>query len=136
WLGLLLIGAFAMSLVPRGRLLTLTSWMLAAVATALLAIPTVISSIKLFGTAKEAVTGVVEVGLGNLTAPIPEISTVGVWISNDYRFPMYARTGASHAFAIVIIVLAALGVIAALWKRSWMHATVGITAPIALTYVV
>jgi hypothetical protein len=136
WLGLLLLAGFGISLVPGGRLLTLTGWLVAVVATAVLAIPTVISSIKLFGTAKEAVSGVVEVGLGNLTRPIPEISTVGVWISNDYRFPMNARTGVSHAFDIGIIVLATLGVIAALWRRRWMNAAIGIVAPIALTYVV
>jgi hypothetical protein len=96
----------------------------------------VISSIKLYGTAKQAATGVVEVGLGNLTAPIPEISTVGVWISNDYRFPMLAHAGASHTFDVLIIVLACIGVLGALWRRQWMIAVFAGTAPIALAYVV
>jgi hypothetical protein len=137
WLGLLVLGAFVLSLFSRGgRLRTLATWSLAGVATAILATPSVISSIKLFGTAKEAVKGVVDVGLGNLTAPIPEISSVGVWISNDYRYPNFAHASASHAFDIVVIVLGTIGVLGALWKRRWMVAAFGVAAPITLAYVV
>lgn len=136
WVGLLLLAAFVLSLLQRGRGRTLASWTVAGVATAILAIPTVISSIKLFGTAKEAVTGVVEVGLGNLTAPIPEVSAAGIWISNDYRYPLLAHAGVSHAFDVAVIVLAAVGVVGAMWTRRWMIAAMGVTAPIALTYVV
>jgi len=137
WVGLMLLGAFVLSLLARGRRLqTLTSWSIAAGATAILAIPTVIAGVKLFGTAKAAVQGVVEVGLGNLNAPIPEISAVGVWISNDYRFPQYAHASASHALDILIIALGVVGILAALWRRRWMIAVFGVAAPIALTYVV
>jgi hypothetical protein len=136
WAGLILLAAFALSLFQRGRLRTLTQWAIAAAGTAILAIPTVISSIKLYGTAKEAVQGVVEVGLGNLTAPIPEISAVGVWISNDYRFPQFAHQSASHAFDIAILVLGAIGILGALWRRRWLIAAFGVSAPVALTYVI
>ena len=136
WVGLILLAAFVLSMLRGGRLRALSTWALAFVGTAILAIPTVISSIKLYGTAKEAVQGVVEVGLGNLTAPIPEISAVGVWISNDYRFPEYAHESLSHAFDIGILVLGAIGVVGALWRRRWMIAAFAISAPIALTYVV
>jgi hypothetical protein len=137
WAGLILLGAFVVSMLAGGaRLRTLGAWAVAAVATTLLAIPTVISSLKLYGTAKQAAQGVVEVGLGNLTAPIPEISTVGVWISNDYRFPQFAHANASHAFDYLIIALGALGILAALWKRRWMIAVFGVTGAIAITYVV
>jgi hypothetical protein len=137
WVGLMLLGAFVLSLLARGRRLrTLASWSIAGVATAILAIPTIIAGVKLFGTAKTAVQGVVEVGLGNLTAPIPEISAVGVWISNDYRFPQFAHTSASHAFDILIVALGVLGMLAALWRRRWTIAVFGAAAPIALAYVV
>jgi hypothetical protein len=137
WLGLILWAAFILSFISSGsRLRTLSSWVIAGAATVVLAIPTMISSIQLFGTAKEAVTGVVEIGLGNLTQPVPEISAIGVWISNDYRFPQYAQASASHAFDILIVVLAVTGVICALWRRRWMIAAVGLAAPVALTYVV
>jgi len=137
WLGLLLIAAFVASLVRRGeRLRTLGSWAVVAVTTSVLAIPTVIAGVKLFGTVKTAVNGVVELGLGNLTAPIPEIASVGVWISNDYRFPQFAHASASHAFDILVIALAVVGVAGALWRRRWVVAAFGIAAPIALTYVV
>ena len=135
WFGLLLPVAFVASLIPRGgRLRTLASWAVVAIATAILAIPSVISSIKLFGDLTTAVNGVVELGLGNLTAPIPEISSVGVWISNDYRFPMYAHVNASHAFDLLIIVLGTIGVVYALRRRRWMVATFGLATPIALAY--
>jgi hypothetical protein len=135
WIGLLLLSAFVLSLALwRERALALASWALTGLATALLAIPSVISSIKLFGTAKEAVTGTVEVGLGNLAAPIPEISSVGVWISNDYRFPMLAHEATSRAFDVGIIVLASIGLLCALWRRRWMIAAFAIAAPIALAY--
>jgi len=135
WFGLLLPVAFVASLLPGGRRLrTLVSWAVVAAATSILGIPSVISSIKLFGDLTTAVNGVVELGLGNLTAPIPEISSVGVWISNDYRFPMFAHAGASHAFDIVIIVLATIGVLCALCRRRWMIAAFGVASPIALAY--
>ncbi len=135
WLGLLLLAAFVTSLLSSGqRLRTLGSWVIAAVATAILALPSVISSIKLFGTAKEAVTGTVEVGLGNLSAPVPEISSIGVWISNDYRFPAAAHVGVSHDFDVFIIALGVIGVAYALWRRRWVIAAFGIAAPIALAY--
>jgi hypothetical protein len=135
WLGLLLAAAFVVSLVPRqGRKRTLASWGVVAVATALLATSSVVSSIKLFGDLTTAVNGVVELGLGNLTAPIPEIASVGVWISNDYRFPVFAHAGISHAFDLVVIALAAIGVLYALRRRLWMIAAFGLATPIALTY--
>jgi hypothetical protein len=137
WLGPVLLIAFVASLVASKRLArTTASWAVAACVTAILAIPTVIAGVKLFGTVKTAVTSSVELGLGNLTAPIPEISAVGVWISNDYRFPHLARAGTSHAFDILVIALAVVGVAGALWKRRWVVAAAGITAPIALAYVV
>lgn len=136
WLGLLLLGAFAISLIKRRRRVTLASWLVAAAATVLLAIPSVISSVKLFGTAKEAATGSIEIGLGNLTAPIPEISSLGVWISNDYRFPQFAHASISHDLDIFIAVLCVLGLGFALWRRSWMLVAFGVMAPIALTYYV
>jgi hypothetical protein len=136
WAGLLLLAAFVLSMLMwRGRLSTLASWAVAAVASVVLAIPTVISSIKLFGTAKEGVTGVVEAGsLGNLAGPVPEISSVGVWISKDYRLPTVAHASVSHALDIGIIVLASLGFMCALWRRRWMIAAFALAAPIALDY--
>lgn len=135
WLGLLLLASFVISLLSPGRRLrTLGSWGIAAVATSILALPSAISSIKLFGTAKEAVTGTVEVGLGNLAGPVPEISSIGVWISNDYRFPAFAHAGASHDFDVFIIALGVIGVAYALWRRRWVVVAFGVAAPIALAY--
>jgi hypothetical protein len=137
WIGLFVLGAFVISLLRKGdRRRTIGAWAVAMAGTVVLAIPTVIASLKLYGTAKEAAQGSVEVGLGNLSAPIPEISALGVWISNDYRYPAFAHTGASHAFDYLVIALTIVGVIAALWRRRWMIAVFIAAAPIALTYVV
>jgi hypothetical protein len=136
WLGLILLSAFVLSMFSRGRWRTLAAWCVTGVATAVLATPTVIAGVKLFGTAKEAVKGVVEVGLGNLAGPVPEISSVGVWISSDYRFPAFAHAGVSRVFDVAIIVLGAIGALGALWRRRWMIAAFGATAPIALAYYV
>lgn len=135
WLGLLLLAAFVISLLSPGqRLRTLGSWSIAVAATSILALPSAINSIKLFGTAKEAVTGTVDVGLGNLAGPVPEISSAGVWISNDYRFPAFAHAGASHDFDILVIALGVVGVAYALGRRRWLVAAFGVAAPIALAY--
>jgi hypothetical protein len=136
WLGLILLSAFVLSMLSPGRWRTLASWCVAGVASAALAIPTIIAGVKLFGTAKEAVKGTVEVGLGNLAGPIPEISSFGVWISGDYRFPAFAHAGTSRTFDIAIIVLGGIGALGALWRRRWMIAAFGVTAPIALAYYV
>jgi hypothetical protein len=135
WFGLLLPAAFIASLlIAKGRMRTIASWAIAAAATAVLAVPTVISSIKLFGDVKTAVNGVVELGLGNLASPIPEIASVGVWISSDYRFPAYAHANASHAVDLLVIVLAVIGILYALWRRNWVIAAFGVATPIALAY--
>jgi hypothetical protein len=137
WLGPILLAAFVLSMLFRkGRLRTLACWSIAGAGTVILAIPTVIAGVKLFGTAKEAVNGVVELGLGNLSGPIPEVSSIGVWISNDYRFPAYAHLNASRAFDVLIVALGVIGILAALWRRRWMIAAFAGAAPIALTYLV
>jgi hypothetical protein len=135
WLGLLLPATFVVSLlITKGRVRTIAAWAIAALATVILAIPTLISSIKLFGDVTTAVNGVVELGLGNLSEPIPEIASAGVWISGDYRFPAYAHANVSHAFDLLVIVLAVMGVLYALWRRRWVIAAFGVAAPIALAY--
>jgi hypothetical protein len=136
WLGLLLVGALVVSLL-RGpvRREVIASWTVYAVVAVVLAIPTIITASKLASVAGPAVGGVVDLGLGNLAAPVSRWSSAGVWLAADYRYPL-AHPAASHVFDVIVIVLALLGVIASLVRRRWMLVVLGITAAIALNYFI
>ena len=136
WLGVLLAGAFVVSLVkgPRRRH-ALESWAVFAVVAIALSIPEVANARKLFNVAKTAVGGVVELGLGNLAAPVSRWASAGVYLTGDYRYPLVHVT-ASHAFDVLVIALAVLGVLAAAARRRWGIVLIGVAAPIALYYFV
>ena len=92
WLGLLLAGVFVVTLVQRDRLLALADWGLLAAIAIVISLPGIISAAtQLRGIAETAVGGTVELGLGNLAAPVPDWSAAGVWLAGDYRFPLVAR---------------------------------------------
>lgn len=137
WLGLLLLGALIISFARgRGRRrLVLESWVLFAIVAGLISLPGLITAAKLASVAGAAVGGVVDLGLGNLVAPVSRWSSAGVWLTGDYRFPLQ-DAGSSHLFDIIIIALAALGVLAAALRRRWTIVVVGVMAPVALYYFV
>ena len=95
WLGLLLAMLFVLTLVrQRERLRTLGSWVLLAAIAIVMSLPGVISLLtQLSGIASTAIGGVVELGLGNLAAPVPDWSAAGVWLTADYRFPIAHMAG-------------------------------------------
>jgi hypothetical protein len=136
WLGVLLAGAFLISMIagPRRRHI-LESWVVFAVVALVLSIPEVVNAHKLFSVAKTAVGGVVELGLGNLAAPVSRWASAGVYLTGDYRYPL-VHVKASHAFDVAIIALAVLGVLAALPRRRWGVVLIGVAAPVALYYFV
>lgn len=135
WLGIVFAGLLVGTLVARRgrRRHVLESWLLLAAVTIVLSVPTLISAVKLFGLASGAIGGVVELGLGNLAAPLPAWSAAGVWLTGDYRFPLVHVT-ATHAFDIVVIVLALTGFAFAVRRRRWALALLGVSVPIALYY--
>ena len=136
WLGLLLVAVFVVTLVQRDRLRALADWgLLAAIAIAI-SLPGIISAAtQLRGIAETAVGGTVELGLGNLAAPVPDWSAAGVWLNGDYRFPLVHVT-MTHRLDVFVIVFAVLGILFALGHRRWVLAFLGIGAPIALAYYV
>jgi hypothetical protein len=135
WLGLLLAMLLIVTLVPRRRLWTLASWALLAGITIVISLPGIISAAtQLSGVASSAIGGVVELGLGNLAAPVPDWSAAGVWLTSDYRFPLVYHVGITHTLDVFVIVFAVLGILYALRRRSWTLAAIGIGAPIALAY--
>ncbi len=136
WLGLLLAGLFVVTLVQRERLRALADWALLAAIAIVISLPGLISAAtQLSGIAGSAIGGTVDLGLGNLSAPVPDWSAAGVWLNGDYRFPLVHIT-MTHRLDVFVIVFAVLGVLYALGRRRWVVAFIGIAAPIALAYYV
>lgn len=137
WLGLLLLGVLVVSLV-RGagrRRYVLESWGVFAIVAVVISLPGLVTATKLASVAGAAVGGVVDLGLGNLTAPVSKWSSAGVWLTGDYRFPLVHATS-SHVFDVIVIVLAVFGVLAALLRRRWTIVVLGVMTPIALYYFI
>jgi hypothetical protein len=136
WLGLLLAGAFTVSLIRRsGRRHVLESWALFAAVAIVISLPGLVTAAKLANVAGTAVGGVVDLGLGNLAAPVSRWSSAGVWLTGDYRYPL-THTTSSHVFDAIVIALGVLGVLAAVIRRRWNIVLLGVTAPVALYYFV
>jgi hypothetical protein len=136
WLGIVLAGLLLASLLPRGRARTLLRWAQLAVATVLLSLPGVISAAtQLSGIAGHAIGGTVELGLGNLSAPVPDWSAAGVWLTGDFRFPLVHVT-ATHVLDGFVIALAVVGIVFALVRRRWVLVLLGVSGPIAIAYYI
>jgi hypothetical protein len=135
WLGLVFVGLLAVTLAGRGtrRRYVAECWTLLAGFSVLLSFPSLLSAVKLAAAEGATISGVLEIGLGNLAAPVPDWSSAGVWLTGDYRYPL-VHTTATHAFDLVVILLAILGVVLALRRRLWPIAFLGLAAPIALYF--
>jgi hypothetical protein len=136
WLGLLLAGLFVVTLIRPDRLRTIVSWALLAASAIVLSLPEVISAAtQLGGIASHAIGGTVDLGLGNLSAPVPDWAAAGVWLTGDYRFPL-VHVAMTHRLDVFVIVFAVVGTLYALFRRRWVLAFVGIASPIALDYYI
>lgn len=136
WLGLLLMGLFVLTVLRRKRLRALADWALLAAITIVISLPGLISAAtQLSGVAGSAIGGTIDLGLGNLSAPVPDWSAAGVWLTGDYRYPLVHVT-MTHRLDVFVIVFAVLGILYALGRRRWVIAFVGIAAPLALAYYI
>jgi hypothetical protein len=136
WLGILLVGVFAVTLVRPHRRETLLGWGLLAASAIVISLPGILSlATQLNGIASTAIGGTVELGLGNLSAAVPKWSAAGVWLTGDYRFPL-VHVAMTHRLDVFVIVFAVLGLVCALLRRRWVVAFCGIAAPIALAYYI
>jgi hypothetical protein len=136
WLGILLAGAFVVAFVSRRSLHTILSWALLGVLSILLSLPGDISAItQLGGIASDAIGGTINLGLGNLSAPVPDWSAAGVWLTSDFRFPL-VHVAMTHRLDVFVIVFAVLGIVLALVRRRWVLAILGLGAPVALYYYI
>ncbi len=136
WLGLMLLGLFVVSLTQRGRLRTIVSWALLSVIAIVISLPGILSAAKqLAGIASNAIGGSVNLGLGNLSAPVPDWSAAGVWLTGDHRFPL-VHVAMTHRLDVLVIVVAVVGILFAIVRRRWTLALIGASAPIALYYYI
>ncbi len=136
WLGLLLAGALIVSLARRSkRCRVLESWGVFALVAIVISLPGLVTAAKLLNVARSAVGGVVELGDGNLAAPVSRWSSAGVWITGDYRYTLTNVTP-SHIFDVLIVVLAVAGIVAAAIRRRWIIVVLGMATPIALEYFI
>jgi hypothetical protein len=132
WIGVLSAGVFlTVLLVERERVRALLACGQIAVVAAVLSLPTLAVVAKLLPLA----TGPGLVELGNLSTPIPAITAAGVWISGDYRYPQYAHRVPSDVLAILVLILAACGLIYAIRRRAWSVAWLGIAGLVAVFFV-
>jgi hypothetical protein len=132
WLGVVGLGvALTVVVFQRERVLAALAAAQIAVVAFVLSLPTLAVALKLL----PVVQGTGPVDLGNLGAPIPAISAAGIWISGDIRFPQYAHRGLSEVIAVVVLVMAAGGLIYAARRRAWSVFWLGIAGPVALYYV-
>jgi hypothetical protein len=136
WLGVVLAALFVVTLVAGDRRRTVVSWVALAAVAVVLSIPELISAFtQLGGIAGHAVGGTIDLGLGNLSAPVPKWAAAGVWLTGDFRFPL-VHVAMTHRLDVFVIVLAAIGILGALQRRRWVLVIVGVAAPIALAYYV
>jgi hypothetical protein len=137
WLGLLLAALFVVTMVQRDHWRrALGGWATLAGVTIVISLPGIISALtQLRGIAETAVGGTVELGLGNLAAPVPAWSAAGVWLTGDYRFPL-VHVAMTHRLDVFVMVFFVVGVLFALYRRRWVVAFLGIAAPIALLYYI
>jgi hypothetical protein len=135
WLAVLGVGVCVtvVALQPShfGRLLGAVASVQMAALAFILALPSLAAALKLL----PGVSGKGPVDLGNLGAPIPAIATAGVWITGDVRFPQYAHRGVSEALAVVVLILAAGGLVFAIRRRAWGVAWLGVAGLVSLYYV-
>jgi len=136
WLGLVLAALFALTLLRPNRRRAVADWVLLGATAIVVSLPGIISAVtQLRGIAETAVGGTVELGLGNLAAPVPDWSAAGVWLTGDYRFPLVHVTW-THRLDVFVIAFAVLGILYALIRRRWTLAFLGIATPIALSYYI
>jgi hypothetical protein len=132
WIGVLSAGILLTVLVvERERVRALLACAQIAVVAAVLSLPTLAVVVKLLPLA----TGPGLVELGNLSTPIPTITAAGVWIGGDYRYPQYAHRLPSDVLAILVLVLAACGLIYAIRRRAWGVAWLGLAGLTATVFV-
>lgn len=132
WMGVLSAGILlTVLLVQRERVRALLAGAQIAVVAAVLSLPTIAVAVKLLPLA----TGPGLLELGNLSTPVPIITAAGVWIGGDYRYTQYAHRLPSDILGVLVLVLAACGLVYAIRRRAWGVAWLGVAGLVAVLFV-
>jgi hypothetical protein len=124
WVGLVLLVFLVVGLAWPGlgrRSLVLRRWTAMGIAAVLLSWP-LFPSIR---TSSEVTAGsgglstvvTSQTDLGNLAAPLDPLTSAGVWLNGDYRYPLSTNVGLTHALVYIVLALALLGAVSLLWRR-------------------
>jgi hypothetical protein len=97
-------------------------------------VPAVVASARLAPVATSGGPG----GLGNLAAPVPAWSSVGPWLTGDYRFPLDdgGAPGPTYVLIAIAIALAVLGFVSAVRRRDLGVLALAVAGVVAMAYVV
>ncbi len=132
WIGVLCAGVLLSVLIlERGRVHAILAAAQIAAMGIVLSLPTIAVVFKLL----PAATGPGLLELGNLSQPLPTITAAGVWIASDYRYPQDAHHLPSEALAVLVLVLAACGLVFAVRRRAWSVAWLGVAGLAASLFV-
>lgn len=123
WMGLILLTLFVATLLrpgPISRVFVVGRWVIFAGLTAALAWPLFPSIQTSVGSGRssgitELVTSTTDIG--NLAAPLDWLTSIGIWLTGDYRFPLRSDVGLTHALIYVVMAAAVLGVASFGWRR-------------------
>jgi hypothetical protein len=135
WIGLILGCAFVIAAARR------PAWPRFAVRWASLAGLTALLSLPMLGAARKAAGGpgvaVAEAphDLGNLAAPLKPWTSVGIWLTGDYRYPLTQRVALTYVLIGFVLVLAVVGITYAVRRRQTLPIVLALTFGGALAYV-
>jgi hypothetical protein len=138
WLAVLLAGVFvsmlALALWRRRGRPEITRLVLGWVEAGLLTAAMSAASIQVAAKLAPTVGSASNLGLGNLAVPIPAQAASGIWVTDDIRYALM-HTDLTHVMTVVVLVLAAIGVIVAAVKLRLSLAWLAPAGGIALIYV-
>lgn len=141
WLGVLLMAFFLANIVRSGpvtRGLLTAHWAIMAVLAGALAwplFPSIRSGANVTASPglQQLVTS--QTDLGNLAAPLDPLTSVGIWLTGDYRYPLSTHVDLTHGLVYLVLGLCALGLASAYWKRRPEIVAVALSVGVTMIFV-
>jgi hypothetical protein len=121
------------------RVRAILAWASVGALALLLSIPTIVEASKFAPVAAKAEGGsagarTALIDLGNLAAAMPVRAATGIWPNQDYRYPSMVAHGLTGVVMVLVLALAAVGVVAALRRRDWGLVFLAAAGGAALAY--
>jgi len=140
WL-LVIVGGFVVLafLWSSMRVRAVLAWASVGALALVLSIPTIVEASKFAPVAAKAEGGsagarTALIDLGNLAAAMPVRAATGIWPNEDYRYPSMVAHGLTGVVMVLVLVLAAAGLVAALRRRDWGLVFLAAAGGAALAY--